>query len=210
MRRLIVLVVTCLLVAGCGSAGTSGDVGGQAGGRLPAVSSTAGRADPGTPDLVAKRKASDLEPCEPGTQTAGGLPKVTLPCLGGGTPADLASFHGPLVINFFAGWCGPCRQEMPALAGFYQAYGTKVPVIGIDTMDTKPGLALDVAIKRGVTFPLYADPVGDLQGSKLSVGKLPATFVLTQGGRIELLQMGGMKSTAQVKDLVEQKLGITL
>lgn len=209
MRRLLVALMACALLAGCGSSG--GDAGGQAGGPIgSAPPPDAGRANPASPDLVAKRKASHLEACALGSGSDGGLPKVTLPCLGGGPSASLAGFHGPLVINLFQGFCEPCRQEMPALAAFYKTYGKKVPVIGIDTMDTQPGVALDRAIQRGITFPLYADPVGDLQGSSLSAHFVPTTYVLTTDGKVELLQSGGMKSAAQVKHLVEQKLGITL
>lgn len=211
VRRVLALVATCVLSVGlvaCGS--SSDDAGGQAGGPVGSVSSSGGRADPAAPDLVAKRKASHLEACAPGPAKDGGLPDVTLPCLGGGRSASLASFHGPLVINFFQGFCEPCREEMPALAAFYKTYGAKVPVIGIDTMDTQPGIALDRAIRRGITFPLYADPAGDLQGSPLSVRGVPTTFVLTADGKVEPLQSGGMKSAAQVKKLVEAKLGVSL
>lgn len=213
MLRVLVAALTCVflsLAAGCGSAGQAGDAGGQAGGPVGSLPSSGGRADPASPDLVAKRKASHLEACAPGTDGSGGLPKVTLPCLGGGRAASLASFHGPLVINLFQGFCKPCAKEMPALAAFYRTYGKKVPVIGIDTMDTQPGLAIDNAIRRGITFPLYADPGGDLQGSSLSAHFVPTTYVLTAGGEVKLLQSGGMKSAAQVKQLVEQKLGMSL
>lgn len=211
VRRILALAAACVLSAGLVACGTSsGDPGGQAGGPVGSVSSSGGRADPSAPDLVAKRKASHLEACAPGPAKHGGLPDVTLPCLGGGRSASLSTFRGPLVVNFFQGFCEPCREEMPALAAFYKTYGTKVPVIGIDTMDTQPGIALDRAIRRGITFPLYADPAGELQGSPLSVRGVPTTFVLTADGKVEPLQSGGMKSAAQVRRLVEEKLGVTL
>ena len=115
-----------------------------------------------------------------------------------------------MVINLFQGFCAPCKEEMPALQSFYESYGDEVPVIGIDVMDTVPGVALEEAISRGVTFPMYADPGGELQGGPLTARAVPATYVLSSSGEVELLQMGGMTSAAQVKELVEKKLGIEL
>jgi hypothetical protein len=57
---------------------------------------------------------------------------------------------------------------------------------------------------------MYADPGGELQGGPLTARAVPATYVLSSSGEVELLQMGGMTSAAQVKELVEKKLGIEL
>lgn len=166
--------------------------------------------DVATPDMVAMKAKSKVEAC-PAAQTAsGGLPAATLPCLGGGRKVDLATLKGPLVVNFFQGECAPCKKEMPALEAFYQQYGKRVPVLGIDGIDTIPGVALRQAIQRGVTFPMVADPGGDLQGGPLSISGFPTTFLLTANGTVERLQRGGMTSAAQVKQLVEAKLGTTL
>ncbi|WP_170225281.1 TlpA family protein disulfide reductase [Nocardioides albertanoniae] len=192
-------------LAGCGEE-TSG---GQAGAPLGDKPSSS-KVDVATDEMVSAKKASEVEPCRAGPADDGGLPKIELRCLGGGESADLASFEGPLVINLFQGFCAPCKEEMPALQSFYETYGDQVPVIGIDVMDTVPGVALEEAISRGVTFPMYADPGGELQGGPLTARAVPATYVLSSSGKVQLLQMGGMKSATQVKELVEKKLGTTL
>lgn len=200
---------TALMVAalaGCGTA--SPDGGGQAG--APLADEPSSEVDVATPEMVAAKKASKVEECRPGSASDGGLPSVVLPCLGGGESVDLASFEGPMVINLFQGFCAPCKEEMPALQSFHETYGDEVPVIGIDVMDTVPGVALEEAISRGVTFPMYADPDGELQGGTLTARAVPTTYVLSSSGEVGLLQMGGMTSADQVKELVEQKLGITL
>ena len=199
------LLVVLVVLAGCG-AGASGGQSGAPLGDEPSSSDV----DVATEKMVAAKDASDVEPCRPGSASDGGLPAIELQCLGGGEPADLASFEGPLVINLFQGFCAPCKEEMPALQSFYKTYGDRVPVIGIDVMDTVPGVALEEAISRGVTFPMYADPGGELQGGPLTARAVPATYVLSSSGEVELLQMGGMTSATQVKELVEKKLGITL
>lgn len=208
-RRVGAAVAAALLavVAGCGTEPSAG--GGQSGAPL-GDGPSASKVDVATDEMVAAKNASDVEECRPGSASDGGLPSIELPCLGGGESADLASFEGPMVINLFQGFCAPCKEEMPALQSFYETYGDEVPVIGIDVMDTVPGVALEEAISRGVTFPMYADPGGELQGGPLTARAVPATYVLSSSGEVELLQMGGMTSAAQVKELVEKKLGITL
>lgn len=203
----VVTAVLLAVLAGCGTDPSAG--GGQSGAPL-ADKPSSSKVNVATADMVEAKKASKVEACRPGSASDGGLPSIELPCLGGGEAADLASFEGPLVINLFQGFCAPCKEEMPALQSFYETYGDQVPVIGIDVMDTVPGVALEEAISRGVTFPMYADPGGELQGGPLTARAVPATYVLSSSGKVELLQMGGMKSAAQVKELVEKKLGITL
>ncbi|MFJ9392468.1 TlpA family protein disulfide reductase [Nocardioides sp. NPDC101246] len=194
------------VLAGCGT--DSSDGGGQSG--APLANEPSSKVNVATAEMVAAKKASKVEACEEGPASDGGLPSIVLACLGGGESADLASFEGPMVINLFQGFCAPCKEEMPALQSFYETYGDEVPVIGIDVMDTVPGVALEEAISRGVTFPMYADPGGELQGGPLTARAVPATYVLSSSGEVELLQMGGMTSATQVKELVEKKLGITL
>ena len=208
-RRARVASAAALLLAalaGCGTDSSSG--GGQSG--APLADEPSSKVNVATAEMVAAKKASKVEACEEGPASDGGLPSIVLPCLGGGSSADLASFEGPMVINLFQGFCAPCKEEMPALQSFYETYGDEVPVIGIDVMDTVPGVALEEAISRGVTFPMYADPGGELQGGPLTARAVPATYVLSSSGEVELLQMGGMTSAAQVKELVEKKLGIEL
>jgi len=208
-RRARVASAAALLLAALAGCGNSSSGGGQSGAPL-ADEPSSSKVNVATAEMVAAKKASEVEACEEGPASDGGLPSIVLPCLGGGEPVDLASFEGPMVINLFQGFCAPCKEEMPALQSFYETYGDEVPVIGIDVMDTVPGVALEEAISRGVTFPMYADPGGELQGGPLTARAVPATYVLSSSGEVELLQMGGMTSATQVKELVEKKLGITL
>ncbi|GGR60379.1 thiol-disulfide isomerase/thioredoxin [Nocardioides luteus] len=201
-------VAAALLLTVLAACGTDSSGGGQSG--APLGDRPSSKVDVATKDMVAAKKASKVEDCRAGSASDGGLPAVELPCLGGGDSVDLASFEGPMVVNLFQGFCAPCKEEMPALQSFYETYGDEVPVIGIDVMDTVPGVALEEAISRGVTFPMYADPGGELQGGPLTARAVPATYVLSETGEVELLQMGGMTSAGQVKRLVEKKLGITL
>jgi thiol-disulfide isomerase/thioredoxin len=162
------------------------------------------------PDMVAMKAKSKIEDC-PKPETRGGvLPHLTLQCLGGGRSVDLSTLKGPLVINLWWEGCVPCQKEMPALAAFHKEYGDRVPLLGIDSTDVYPGVALRKAIKWGVTFPLMADPGGDLQWTNLTIHHYPSFFFLTAGGKLIGPVEGGLDTVAQVKAMVEKQLGITL
>lgn len=165
-----------------------------------------------TPDMVAMKAKSQIEDCPKPQARGGALPRMTLKCLGGGTSVDLSTLKGPLVINLWWEGCVPCRREMPALASFYKQYGDRVPILGIDSTDVYPGVALRKAIKWGVTFPLLADPGGDLQGTSMTIHNYPSFFFLSVDGKLTgpVLAGGGADSVDAVKKLVLDNLGIAL
>ena len=89
------------------------------------------------------------------------MPAVTLRCLGGGRSVDVAGLRGPLILNFWASWCGGCKQEMPALAAYAKSQ-SGVKVLGVDFLDPAPDKALELACTSKVAYPLVADPKGAL------------------------------------------------
>jgi thiol-disulfide isomerase/thioredoxin len=163
-----------------------------------------------TPAYRVVKAQAGIEDCPAAQTTDGGLPDESLPCLGGGRRVDLSTLQGPLVLNFWYGACAPCQKEMPALAQFYKKYGDRVPVLGVDSTDTTPGYALEQAKKFGVTYPLVADPGGDLQGTDLTVRGYPTFFFLSADGTLSKPVAGGLDSVDDVVALVEQQLGISL
>jgi thiol-disulfide isomerase/thioredoxin len=171
------------------------------------------RVEVDTPALQALKSRTDVEDCQAGTAGAarGPLPDVTLPCLGGGPDVDLAGLRGPLIVNLWASWCGPCRQEMPALAGFYRRYGDRVGVLGVDYQDQFPQAALELAQKSGVGYPLVADPGGEVNAADPIpvVNGLPYLLFVTADGDVSVTK-GGVDSVDDVVALADQHLGTDL
>jgi thiol-disulfide isomerase/thioredoxin len=199
MKRLLpaVLVAAVLVLSGCDDVPGPGEA----------------KIDVDTPQLRELKADAGVEACQPGTgePVDGGLPEVTLPCLGGGEDVDLASLRGPLVVNLWGAWCGPCRKEMPAVADFYEQYGDRVPVLGIDYQDRQPGPAIELADESGVTYPLLADPQGDLRAKAPYPAMPPVpSFVFVAADGTVTLVPGGIDDAAELVDLVEKHLGITL
>jgi thiol-disulfide isomerase/thioredoxin len=163
------------------------------------------------PDLAAVKERIGMADCVAGPGD-GGLPAVTLPCLGGGRSVDLSSLRGPMVISFWASWCEACRTEMPALQDFHREYADRVPVLGIDWVDQYPGSALELAGESGATYPSLADPGGDLQETSefAKVRALPYLVLLDERGDIAYAEFGVVESSEELAALVEDHLEVTL
>jgi thiol-disulfide isomerase/thioredoxin len=142
----------------------------------------------------------------------GGLPELTLPCLGGGTDVDLSTLRGPMVINLWQSFCQPCIKEMPALQAFSQRYGDRVPVLGLDYNDVKPEAAMALAERTGVTYPSVADPGGDFRGVEGFgvVRGLPTWIFLDAEGTVTQVEAVSVDSVAEIEDLVTEHLGVRL
>lgn len=168
--------------------------------------------DVDTPELRAAKAEAGVEPCVPGSAEPvdGGLPEVELPCFGGGEPVVLSSLEGPLVVNLFASWCGPCREEMPVFADFHAAYGDQVGVLGIDFNDSSADAAMELVADSGVTYPLLADAEPLLtreEGFTVAARGLPVTVVVDEQGEIVFSQAVAFDDLDDLVEVVEDALG---
>jgi thiol-disulfide isomerase/thioredoxin len=101
-----------------------------------------------------------------------------------GSHVSLAAVAGrPVVLNFFASWCAPCKRETPLLAKFYAEHHGKIPVIGIDAND-QTAAALKFVRKDGVGYPVGVDPFPAATATSYGVLALPQTFFLNAQHRI--------------------------
>ncbi len=181
-----------------------------------AAPSFACKVDANSADLIKDREAAGIADCTPQTLSVGGgeaarLPDREIDCLGGSTGAALSQVKGPAVINFWSSNCVPCRKEMPALQQFHEKYGDQIAVIGVNYLDTYPGAAIDLARQLGVTYPSLADGCGDLQDTKMTLGRgMPFFLFVGADGKVSKPRTGGVDSSDEVVALVKDALGIDL
>jgi thiol-disulfide isomerase/thioredoxin len=101
-----------------------------------------------------------------------------------GSTIKLSDFRGrPVVVNFFASWCPPCREELPMLAAADRRLGGSVAFVGIDVSDTTQP-ALDMVHSSGVTYPLGVDPNYKVADSTYHLRGLPSTVFIDAKGDI--------------------------
>ena len=122
---------------------------------------------------------------------------------------DLRGVKGPLVVNLFAQWCEPCRDELPYYQRLHDDGGDRVRVLGIDYLDTPPEGAIALAADTGVTYPLLADPDGVLR-SDLRIRGLPGVVLVDADGRVAHVEFTVIRSYRQLTDLVAEHLGVAV
>ena len=129
-----------------------------------------------------------------------------------GSPAPLAALHGqenellpggtdayeqrlaelkgyPVVVNFWASWCGPCRFEFPTLQKLSARYGKRVAFLGVNSQDDADAAATFLA-EEPVPYPSYIDPGKGLIESLGGLGGLPDTAFYDRGGELVYLKQG--------------------
>ncbi len=169
---------------------------------------------PAAPDIEQLRARAALAPCpapppeDHTAEPAGPLVGVTLPCLGEAGSVDLgAALAGrPALLNLWGPLCEPCRQEMPALAG-YAASPDAIPVLGVEVQRIPAG-GLDLMAALDVHYPSVSDPDGALRGALGAPPVLPVSYLVAPDGRVMQVNPPEVfRDPAQVRAVVERYLG---
>ena len=128
-------------------------------------------------------KGSDLEVGDP-------VPDKVLPVLGGPGQGSIAAYRGKWVlVNLWASWCGPCREEAPVLERFYRRErGHNVTVIGINVQDNQDD-ALAFLDELHPTFPELRS-VGDERSAAFGIIGVPENFLVDPRGKLALIYRG--------------------
>jgi cytochrome c biogenesis protein CcmG/thiol:disulfide interchange protein DsbE len=108
----------------------------------------------------------------------------------------------PVVINFWASWCDPCREEAPGMERLAMTLQGRVTLVGVDWDDTLDGGRQFIA-KYHWTFPVLRDADG-VAGEGYGVRGLPATFIVDQGGRI-VNTLFGPQTPADIQAALDQQ-----
>ncbi|OZM76439.1 thiol-disulfide isomerase [Pseudonocardia sp. MH-G8] len=144
---------------------------------------------PSDDELAPLRARAALAPCPapaPGTPPASGrLAGIIVPCLGAPGEVDLAAALAgrPALLNVWASWCGPCREEIPVLDA-YAARPDAVPVIGVDVRDDAI-TALGVLGDLGATYPSVVDTDGELWAALQVPLAIPTSYVVRANGSLQ-------------------------
>ena len=102
-----------------------------------------------------------------------------------GEQLELTDLPGPVVINFWASWCGPCAKEAPALRNVARAYSGRVSFVGVNVKD-QPAAARRFEQDFKVPYPSWEDQAASIAASFGGIGPaaLPSTIVLDEEYRV--------------------------
>jgi len=164
LLSLMAIVLAALVAGGCGSSAANGD------GSHPNYE----KALAGSPPALAAlyKQANDLLP-------------------GGKTAFEkrIAGLHGyPVVVNVWASWCGPCREEFPVLQQLSTRYGKKVAFFGLNSEDSDDA-AETFLREEPLPYPSYTDPHKEIFTSLGAVG-FPDTAFYDKSGKLVYLKQG--------------------
>lgn len=134
----------------------------------------------------------DYVPASKDPQPAVGhpAPDFTLPTLDG-AEFTLSALRGtPVVLNFWATWCGPCRAEMPELQSASERYEPRIRIIGVDQGES-PEVVQAFMDELGVTFTVPLDADMEI-GNRYRIIGMPTTFFIDKEGIVRQIWAGEM------------------
>lgn len=121
-----------------------------------------------------------------------------------GVTITLSALRGqPVMINFWATWCPPCRAEIPYIQDASVHYAGEIVFLGVDSAEPEPIVA-DFAARYGLTYPLPLDVDGKVS-TLYSVYALPTTFFVDRAGVIRSIFSGPM-TAAVLEERLQQLL----
>jgi cytochrome c biogenesis protein CcmG, thiol:disulfide interchange protein DsbE len=174
LLALIAAVVTALLVGGCGNAAESGG----------AAHPDYAKALAGSPPPLAAlhKQANELLP---GGQEA--------------FEKRLRRLRGyPVVVNVWASWCGPCREEFPVLQQLSARYGKKVAFLGLNSEDSTDAAATFLK-EEPLSYPSYVDPHKGTLESLGGFGGFPDTAFYDKSGKLVNLKQGPYRENSELE-----------
>jgi len=139
---------------------------------------------------------------EEGSSTGDLAPDFDLKNLDGNT-FSLTDYWGrPILLNFWATWCGPCRYEMPFLQQIYEEWQDSVIILTINLRES-PEKIEQFLKEYELTFPVLLD-IDDDVSRNYYITAIPTTFFIDEYGVIQAKQVGAFSSKQQIEDNVKK------
>ncbi len=184
LLALILLLTVALLAAGCGGSAASDEV-----------------VATGLPNL-AEATTRGVNNAQRGLEPGQLAPDFTLQ-FPDGTKTQLSDWQGqPVVLNFWATWCAPCREEMPEFVAAHERYQDDgLVIVGVNAQETA-SQAAGFMNNFNMTFPVALDTRGDVQ-QLYNVRGLPTTVFIDREGRI-VERWAGLLSAPALEELLAE------
>ena len=133
---------------------------------------------------------------------------TVLNCLTGSQKISIESLRGPLIVNVWGSWCGPCADEIPLFVEFHHHVNGKVQILGIAVEEAKVQDSKDFIVDHGILWPNLYDAKG-LTRSSFGMG-VPVTWFIDKSGKVVYKHIGVIKSTDQLINLTAKYLKVAI
>ena len=161
--------------------------------------------------LAEPREKADLPPC-PADGTGEGPPKlrgITVECAGNGAAVDVAKALAgrTVVLNLWAYWCGPCAEELPAMAEYQRRVGPAVTVVTVHQDENETAALLRLA-ELDVRLPTLQDGRRLIAAALQVPNVMPATVVLRPDGSVAEILPRSFASADDIAAAVDPLIGV--
>ena len=146
--------------------------------------------------------------CESISQDTSFVGGIEMDCLDRTTGARLGALRGPMILNVWGSWCGPCREEIPILRSFYEKAQGKVALVGVDVEEATFDDGRRFVERNGILWPNLYDPDGRSR-EYFGLG-VPVTWFIAADGSVAGKKIGAFKDENELLDLTNKYLGVKL
>ncbi|SEP61115.1 redoxin domain-containing protein [Piscibacillus halophilus] len=138
-----------------------------------------------------------------GTEVGDLAPNFQLETMEGET-VQLEDYKGKKVfLNFWASWCGPCKEEMPHMQEFHEKYGDEVAILAVNTNEPVLDNAREFVEEYELTFPILLDETTEV-AARYKVPNLPTTYFINSEGEIQIQRKSGPMTFEEMEEKMKE------